>query len=90
MERFWRPALKLCGIRHRDARQTRHTFATLCLLAGMEAPYVAQQMGNSPEMFYRVYSKWIDGKHNEAQREKFDAFTGKSGTRMVLKNEEES
>ncbi|MGV8294653.1 site-specific integrase, partial [Pseudomonas aeruginosa] len=31
----WRPTLKALGIRDRDARQTRHTFATLCLMAGM-------------------------------------------------------
>jgi integrase len=88
MERFLRPTLKLCGIRHRDARQTRHTFATICLLSGLEAPYVAKQMGNRPKMFWRVYSKWIEGKHNELQRGKFDAFVGKSGTTLSQENDD--
>ena len=37
---------------------------------------------------WRVYSKWIDGKHNDLQRQKFDAFVGKSGTTLSQENDD--
>jgi integrase len=74
LEAWWKPAMKLSGLRRRDARQTRHTYATICLHA-MNAPgWVAQQMGNSVEMFYRVYSRWIQGADDGSERRKTDAF----------------
>jgi integrase len=70
----WRPTLKALGIRDRDARQTRHTFATLCLMAGMNPAYVSRQMGHkNAKMFFEVYSKWIDGAANDRERAKMDA-----------------
>lgn len=79
LDTFWKPALKLSGIRYRDARQTRHTYATLCLHAGLTPAWVAQQLGHSVEMFYRVYSRWIEGADKGAERRKLDAFIA-SGT----------
>jgi len=71
---WWKPALKLSGMRQRDARQTRHTFATMCLMAGLTPAYVARQMGHAVEMFYRVYSRWIDGADKGAELRKLDQF----------------
>lgn len=68
------------GVRYRDARQTRHTFATICLHAGITPGWVAQQLGHSVEMFYRVYSRWIEGADKGAERRKLDAFLGPTGT----------
>jgi len=31
-------------------------------------------MGHSPEMFFRVYSRWIEGADKGAERRKLDAF----------------
>jgi integrase len=73
---WWKPALKLTGMRYRDARQTRHTYATLCLHAGLTPAWAAQQLGHSVEMFYRVYSKWIEGADKGVERKKLDAFIG--------------
>lgn len=82
---WWKPAMKLSGMRQRDARQTRHTFATMCLMAGLTPAYVARQMGHAVEMFYRVYSRWIDGADKGAELRKLDAFLGggksKTGTK---------
>lgn len=70
----WRPTLKAVGIRDRDARQTRHSFATMCLHAGMNPAYIARQMGHTnPRMFFEVYSKWIDGDASEREKAKLDA-----------------
>ncbi len=78
---WWKPAVKASKVRTRDARQTRHTFATMCLMAGLTPGWVAMQMGHSPEMFFRVYSRWIQGADQGAERRKLDAFLGdKTGT----------
>jgi integrase len=74
LDAWWKPAMKLSGLRHRDARQTRHTYATLCLHAGSKPGWVAQQLGHSVEMFYRVYSRWIPDADAGTERKKLDAF----------------
>jgi integrase len=75
----WHPTLKALGIRDRDARQTRHSFATMCLHAGMNPAYVSRQMGHAnARMFFEVYSRWIDGDASEREKAKLDALLGKS------------
>jgi len=59
VQKYWRPTLARCGIRDRDARQTRHTCATTLLMAGANDRWAAGQLGHSIEMFQRVYSKWL-------------------------------
>jgi len=71
---WWKPAMKLSGLRQRDARQTRHTFAALCLMAGITPAWAARQLGHSVEMFYRVYSRWIDKADKGAERRKLDGY----------------
>lgn len=71
---WWKPAMKLSGLRQRDARQTRHTFATVCLMAGITPAWAARQLGHSVEMFYRVYSRWIDRADKGAERRKLDGY----------------
>lgn len=80
LDAWWKPAMKLSGIRQRDARQTRHTFATVCLMAGIKPAWAARQMGHSVEMFYRVYSRWIDHADKGVERRKLDGYiSGKAG-----------
>lgn len=58
--RVWAPTLKLLGIKHRRAYQTRHTCATLWLSAGESPEWIAKQMGHSStEMLFRVYSRYV-------------------------------
>lgn len=57
----WKRICKLAGIRARDARQTRHTYATMMLLAGAKPAFVSRQMGHAnSQMFFKTYSKWLD------------------------------
>ncbi|MGQ2992730.1 Arm DNA-binding domain-containing protein [Variovorax sp.] len=70
---WWKPAMAASGVRVRDARQTRHTYATTCLMAGITPGWVATQLGHAPEMFFRVYSRWIVGADNGAEKRKLDA-----------------
>ena len=59
---FWKPTLRRLGIRQRRAYCTRHTFATVALMGGVNAAYVAKQMGHSStKMFFETYARWIDG-----------------------------
>ncbi len=72
-ELFWRPCLKRLGIRYRSPYETRHTFATMMLMAGMTPAFCARQMGHSVQQFLDTYSKWIDGGRNEVEMAKLEA-----------------
>lgn len=73
----WHPALKACGLRLRDAYQTRHTFATVLLMAGMNVAYIAQQLGHaSVVMTLKHYARWINEADKGAQARKANAVFG--------------
>jgi len=59
VQKYWRPTLKRCGIRDRNAHQTRHTCATLMLMGKCDAEWAARQLGHSVEMFRTKYSTWM-------------------------------
>jgi integrase len=68
---YFQPTLRALGIRMRDAYNTRHTYATNALMAGVNPSYIARQLGHSTTaMLFRVYSRWIDGadKGSEARK----------------------
>jgi integrase len=68
-DRYWRPALAATGVRFRRAYATRHTYATVALMGGVNPAYVARQMGHkSTKMFFEVYARWIDGADKSRQR----------------------
>ncbi len=71
-ELYWRPCLKRLGIRYRSPYETRHTYATMMLMAGMTPAFSARQMGHSVEQFLNTYSKWIDGGRNEVEMAKLE------------------
>lgn len=74
--RYWNAALKLAGMRHREQYQTRHTFATLALMAGANPSWISRQLGHaSAQMLYRVYSKWIDRADQGRELAKLDTAT---------------
>jgi integrase len=69
--RYWNATLRRLGIRHRDAYQTRHTFATLTIMDGVNAVWVGRQMGHaSLRMTLDVYAKWIDKADRGRERDK--------------------
>ena len=75
IEDYWRPTLTRLGLHQRDARQTRHTCATLLLMAGCNPAWAAAQLGHSVEMFFKTYSKWVVGADRGRERAKLTAFT---------------
>ncbi len=66
----WRPTLKELGIRYRPPYNCRHTYATICLMAGMNPAFIAKQLGHSVQMLLDRYAHWIDGENDWAQMEK--------------------
>lgn len=71
---YWNPTLKALGMRERNFYQTRHTYATLNLMAGANPMWVAKQLGHSSmAMVLSVYSRWIDGADKSAERSKIEA-----------------
>lgn len=75
-EMYWRPTLKRLGIRYRSPYQTRHTYATMLLMAGVAPAYGARQLGHSVEMFLRTYAKWMDGGQNTVEMGKLETLLG--------------
>lgn len=73
-DHYWAPTLRRLGIRHRRAYQTRHTFATIALMGGVNPTYVSRQMGHAnAKMLFTVYAKWIDGADQNRERAKLSA-----------------
>lgn len=70
---YWHPTLKSLGMRARDAYQTRHTYATLLLMAGTNPAYVAQQLGHTTmKMTLERYARWLPHADNGAEIAKFE------------------
>lgn len=69
----WKPALRALGIRYRPPYNTRHTFATLNLMAGANPMWVSRQLGHtSMKMLLEVYSRWIDGADQKSEKNKLE------------------
>ena len=60
-DHYWKPTLKRLGIRWRRAYNTRHTYATVALMAGVPPAYIGSQLGNSVKMLLDRYARWIPG-----------------------------
>jgi integrase len=73
---IWHKALKAVGVRVRKPYTTRHTYATLLLMAGANPEWVARQMGHSVITLRKHYGTWIDGPRDQAEIAKVLAFTG--------------
>lgn len=69
---YWEPTLRRLGMRYRPPYNTRHTYATVMLMAGMTPAFCAKQLGHSVEMFLRTYAKWIDGGQNALEMKRLE------------------
>lgn len=57
---MWSSALRRTSVRYRNQYQTRHTYASMMLMAGELPMWVAAQMGHTDWTFTaRTYSRWI-------------------------------
>lgn len=86
--RFFQPALKACGIRGRDAYNTRHTFATINLMAGLNPSYIASQLGHTTTaMLFQRYGKWIAGADQGRQASQMNNAFGRIGLKLASAKE---
>lgn len=87
--RPWQHAIKIAGVRYRKPYNTRHTFATLNLMAGANPMWVARQMGHSTmKMLLENYSRWIDLADKQREKSKIEQFFGGKCANGVPKNTE--
>ena len=57
---YWDVALRDAGVKRREPKQTRHTYASQLLTDGANPLYVAQQMGHKDwGMIRKVYGRYI-------------------------------
>ena len=57
----WIPALKSAGVKYREMKQTRHSFATYPMPRGKNPLHISKVMGHrNAEMVIKVYSRYID------------------------------
>jgi integrase len=70
----WEPCLEALHMRYRRPYNTRHTYATMMLMAGMTPAYCAAQLGHSIEMFLTTYAKWLNGDRNALEQSKLEQF----------------
>lgn len=76
-EDWFQPCLKALGIRQRPAYNTRHTYATINLMGGVNPAYIARQLGHAnTAMLFKHYAKWIDGADKGAEAKKSGALFG--------------
>lgn len=65
----WKIRLACCGIPLRGFHNTRHTFATLSLLAGVPVPVVSKALGHSnPAVTMSVYAHCLPSSEDAASR----------------------
>jgi integrase len=66
----WKDALKKSEVRYRIPYTCRHTRAAMMLTAGINPAFAANQLGHTVEMFFRIYSSWINELGDAEQIEK--------------------
>lgn len=73
---YWAPTLLRLKMAYRPPYNTRHTYATMMLMAGMTPAFCAGQMGHSVEIFLTTYAKWIPGAGDKAEMAKLEQAFG--------------
>ena len=72
MRSVMRSATQATYIRHRPAYNTRHTYATILLMNGINPAFAANQLGHSLLMFTKIYSRWIHGEQSRNEINKLN------------------
>lgn len=74
-DKHFRAALVACGIRRRPQYNCRHTYASMCLTAGMKPGFVANQLGHSVQMLLSRYARWMESRADWDELAKLDTKT---------------
>lgn len=66
-------AVEAKGFRHRPQYNCRHTYATMCLMSGMNPAFIAGQLGHSVQVLLSTYAKWLNSANDWAELAKLEA-----------------
>ncbi|WP_122552768.1 tyrosine-type recombinase/integrase [Pseudomonas viridiflava] len=80
-DKFFKPTLKSLGIRGRRQYNCRHTYATMCLMAGINPAFIANQLGHSVQMLLSTYAKWLNSSNDWSEIDKLETIL--IGTKSV-------
>lgn len=82
--REWTPALRAAGVEHRRIYDTRHTYATWSLAAGVDLYDLSRSMGTSIQMIDQTYGH-LRPRHAEFNRRLLDAYdSGRNSTARTV------
>jgi integrase len=88
-KRYWKPTLTALGIRYRRPYNTRHTYATVGLMAGVNPAYMAKQLGHGVDVFFKDYSSWINSKQDLSEMEKIEGKLGGVNPKLTLEKQKD-
>ncbi len=76
LHKQWGPALKSLATRYRPPYNCRHTYATICIMSGMNPAFIAQQLGHSVQMLLSTYARWLNSSGDWGEMEKLQNAPG--------------
>lgn len=79
----WKAAHKKCRIPYRDPYKCRHTRASELLSQGVEPADAAKQLGQSIEMFLRVYADFIEEFSKDKDKKRFEGVPAQLASRLA-------
>ncbi|ATB63311.1 site-specific integrase [Pseudomonas mosselii] len=74
-------AIEATSIRARPQYNCRHTYATMCLMSGMNPAFIAGQLGHSVQVLLTTYAKWLNSANDWSELAKLEAAV--IGTELV-------
>jgi integrase len=80
-DKHFKAALVALKIRARRQYNCRHTYATMCLMAGMNLGFIANQLGHSVQMLLSTYARWINSSEDWSEVGKLEQSL--IGTKLV-------
>ncbi|MGF6593139.1 tyrosine-type recombinase/integrase [Pseudomonas sp. 2835] len=66
-------AVEALGIPERSQYNCRHTYATMCLMAGMNPAFIAGQLGHTVQVLLSTYAKWLNSANDWAELSKLES-----------------
>nr|WP_028941585.1 site-specific integrase [Pseudomonas vranovensis] len=65
-------AVEALGIPPRSQYNCRHTYATMCLMSGMNPAFIAGQLGHSVQVLLSTYAKWLNSANDWTELSKLE------------------
>lgn len=84
-DKHFQEALAKLNIKVRRQYNCRHTYATMCLMAGMNPAFIANQLGHSVQMLLSTYAKWLNSSTDWSELGKLE--NSMIGTKLVRPDE---